>query len=185
MKDRINALLFDTSLDLSLSVIDYNGPLRFVVTTKLGAPRVCLGLLFGIPVSILLYYAFTRHGIYLLLTPVFCPPLLILSLLFGLTRQSKAFIPSQGKAVKSVCLLGLHWQKEVTLPKTGELITYKILSTWESDNDSHFYCLEVRGVKGLGFSIARYAHIRDDVALSLAGFLGYTIQDMGEKGMKR
>ncbi|HIJ95913.1 MAG TPA: hypothetical protein HPP94_09290 [Desulfuromonadales bacterium] len=181
MISRINTLLFDTSLDLRLSVIDTGDLLQFVVTSRLGAPRISLGLLFGIPAMILLYHAFTRHGMYLLLAPIFCPPLLILSLLFGLTRQSKIFIPSHGKAVKSVRLLWLQWQQEVPLPGTGELITYKTLSSWESDRDCYFYCLEVRGVKGLGFSIARNEHTRDEVARSLSGFLGYTIQNLGEQ----
>jgi hypothetical protein len=174
-------ILYDTDLDLNLSVISKDDPLRFIVRSRIGAPRIFFGLLFGIPCLVLIFYALSQHGIYLLLSLIFCPPLAILSLLFGMAKQQKTFIPSQGKALKSFQLLQVNRDMEIQIPKNGVLSIYK---KWSSGGDSsggcYFYHVEVQGIKGLGFCVARDEKKRDDFASDLADFLGFEIRDMGE-----
>ncbi len=45
----LDDLLFDTDLDLSLSVIMKEDPAQFIVSSRPGAPRIAVGLLFGLP----------------------------------------------------------------------------------------------------------------------------------------
>lgn len=179
MTKYLENLLFNSNLDLSLSSISRDDPMRFIVRSRLGAPRIFLGLLFGIPCLFLINYAFRQQGIYLLISLVFCPPLAILSVLFGLTKQKKTFIPSQGKAVKSFQLLHIQRNLEIRIPKNGALLTYKRWSSGGKTGGCYFYHVEVEGLKGLGFNIAKNEKKRDDFAKELATFLGYEICDQG------
>ncbi len=169
-------ILYDTNLDIGQSVVNTDDPLRFVVRSRIGAPRIGLGILFGIPCLVLINYAFNQQGIMLLLSLIFCPPLAILTLLFGATIQKKTFIPSLGRAVKSFQLFHLERDQSVQLPKKGVLLTFK---RWSSGGTSgggcYFYHVEVQGINGFGFCIARDEKKRDDFAKKLADFLGYEI----------
>ncbi|ACM20571.1 hypothetical protein Geob_2217 [Geotalea daltonii FRC-32] len=178
MNKHFEDLLFNTNLDLSLSVINRDNLSQLSVTSRIGAPRVFLGLLFGIPCLVLLFYGVRHQGIYILLSLVFCPPLAILSLLFGLTRQKKTFIPSHGVAIKSCSLLHIQRDMPVQLPKNGVLQAYKRWSSGgESGGGCYFYHVEIQGLKGFGFCIAKNKKKRDDFATDLAKFLGYEVRD--------
>jgi hypothetical protein len=175
-------LLYNTDIDLSLSEISKDGSSSFVVKSKLSGPRIAFGLLFGIPCLVLIYYALRQQGIYFIFALVFCPPLGILGVLFGLTKQQKTFIPSLGKAIKSFQYLNIQRDREVQLPKKGVLLTYKKWSSGgETGGACYFYHVELQGLKGLGFCIANEEKKRDAFAKNLADFLQYDIRDQGER----
>lgn len=169
-------LLFDTDLDLSLCEVARDDPSKFVVGSKIGAPRIAIALLFGIPCLILIGHALSDGGIYLVLAPIFCPPLAILCVLFGFAMQQKAFTPSQHNAVKSYRVFRRRREIVTELPGAGVVLTYKRLS-----GGRYFYYAKVDGVHGFGFCIAKDAKKRDEFARDLAGFLKYEIRDLDEQ----
>jgi hypothetical protein len=177
MRKYFTNLLFNSDLDLKLSTVSI-GPTEFTVKSKIGAPRIVLGLLFGIPFLLLLSYALLLQGIYLITALVFCPPLALLCLLFGMTRQTKSFIPSSGQAIKSFQLLHIERAVAFPLPKSGTLLTSKRWSSGgEAGGGCYFYLVAIEGLEGFGFSIAKDAARRDRFARDLAEFLGYSIRE--------
>lgn len=171
-------LLYNTDLDLSQSVISKENSSSFVVKSKISAPRMAFGLLFGIPCLVLVYYALRHQGIYFIFALAFCPPLAILGVLFGMTKQQKTFIPSLGKAIKSFQFLHIQRDMEIQLPENGVLLTYKKWSSGgETGGACFFYHVEIQGLKGLGFCIAKDEKKRDAFAKNLADFLHYDIRD--------
>lgn len=176
------ALLYDTDLDLSQSVISKVDSSYFVVKSRIGTPRIAFGLLFGIPCLVLMFYALHQQGIYFFIALFFCPSLAILSVLFGMAKQQKTFIPTQNKAVKSFKIVNIQRDMEIQLPKKGVLLTYKKWSSGgESGNGCFFYHVEIQDLKGLGFCVAKDDKMRDDFAKNLSGFLNYDISDQGER----
>ncbi len=177
MRNYFINLLFNSSLDLKLSTVSIDST-RFAVESRIGMPRILFGLLFGIPFLFLLSYAIFQQGIYILTALVFCPPLAILSLLFGLTKQKKSFIPSSGSAIKSFQLLSIQREMEIPLPKNGNLLTYRRWSSGgEAGGGCYFYHVEIQGVAGFGFCISKDEARRDEFAQKLAGFLSYGIRE--------
>lgn len=174
-------LLYNTDLDLSQSVISKEGSASFFVKSKFSGPRIGLGLLFGIPCLVLIYYALRQQGIYFIIALAFCPPLAILGVLFGMTKQQKTFIPSLGKAIKSFQVFHIQRDMEIRLPEKGVLLTYKKWSSGgETGGACFFYHVELQGLKGLGFCIAKDEKKRDAFAKDLADFLHYDIRDQGQ-----
>jgi hypothetical protein len=169
-------LLFNSDLDLKLSTVSIDQT-RFIVESKIGLPRIILGLLFGVPFLLLLSYALRQQGIHILTALVFCPPLAILSLLFGMTKQKKSFITSSGRAIKSFQLFNIQREMESPLPKNGTLVTYKRWSSGGETGGCYFYHVEIQGLTGFGFSISKNEVKRDEFAQELAGFLGYGIRE--------
>jgi hypothetical protein len=177
MRNYFTNLLFNSNLDLKLSSVSKD-PTRFIVESRIGMPRIILSLLFGVPFLLLLSYALRQQGIYILTALVFCPPLAILSILFGITKQKKSFIPSSGRAIKSFRLFNIQREMEIPLPKSGTLLTYKRWSSGgESGGGCYFYHVEIQGLVGFGFCISKDEARRDEFAQDLAGFLRYEIRE--------
>lgn len=175
-------LLYNSPLDLGLSFVTKD-PAQLVVTSKPALPRIILGFLFGVPCLILIIYALCHQGIYIFVALAFCPPLAVLGVLFGLTKQKKTFVPALGKAIKSFQILTLQRDDVRRLPPNGVLSTYKRWSTGgESGGACFVYHVEIDGVEGFGFCIAKDEKRRDAFARELAGFLHYEIRDTGERG---
>ncbi|MFH0781768.1 MAG: hypothetical protein V2B20_07405 [Pseudomonadota bacterium] len=111
---------------------------------------------------------------------VFCPPLAIMAVLFGLTWQQRTFELAKEQAAKSYGVFGLRRSAAVDLPRNGTLLKYRTFSAFDSGG-TYFYHVEVDGVTGLGFSIAGQKEVRDAFAEDLAGFLHYGIRDVGDR----
>jgi hypothetical protein len=177
MQNYFTNLLFNSNLDLKLSSVSKDA-MRFTVESKIGMPRIFLGLLFGVPCLLLLSYALRQQGIYILTALVFCPSLAILSLLFGMTKQKKSFVPSSGSAIKSFLLFNIQREMKIPLPKSGTMLTYKRWSTGgESGAGCYFYHVEIQGLVGFGFCISKDEARRNEFAQDLAGFLRYEIRE--------
>ncbi len=71
----------------------------------------------------------------------------------------------------------------VDLLRNGTLLKYRTFSAFDSGG-TYFYHVEVVGVTGLGFSIARQEDVRNAFA-DLAGFLHHDIRDEGDRFGKR
>ncbi len=184
LRRQFENILTDTELDLSLSTVDRSSPTRFTVRSKVSPARTFLGLLFGIPCLALLWSAWHSGGFITLAALVFCPPLFIMAVLFGLTWQQKTFEPAKGQATKSYGVFDLKGSAAVSLPRNGELLKYRTFSAFVSGG-TYFYHVEVAGVTGLGFSIAAKKEVRDAFTENLAGFLHYDIRDEGDRFEKR
>lgn len=161
-------------MDLKLSSVSKDARC-FTVESKIGIPRIILCLLFGVPCFFLISYAFRQQGGYVLIALLFCPALAILSLLFGMAKQKKCFIPSSGCAIKSFQIFNIHREMKIPLPRNGTLLTYK---QWSSGNDTggcYFYHIEVQGLVGFGFCISKDEARRNEFTRDLAVFLHYEI----------
>ena len=180
LRHQLENILANTDMDLSLSAVDRSAPSRFTVRSKASPVRVFLGLLFGIPCCMLLWSASNSGSFITWLSLVFCPPLFILAVLFGLTWQQRTFEPANKQATKSYGVFGLCRSTTVDLPRNGTLLKYRTFSAFDSGG-TYFYHVEVDGVTGLGFSIARQEEVRDAFAEALAGFLCYDIRDEGDR----
>ena len=184
LRRQFEDLLADTDIDLSLSEVDRSAPSRFTVRSKASPVRVFMGLLFGIPCFVFLWSAWDSGGFITWAALVFCPPLLIMAVLFGLTWQQRTFEPAKERAFKSYGVFGLTRSATVALPRNGTLLKYRTFSAFDSGG-TYFYHVEVVGVTGLGFSIARQEDVRNAFAEDLAGFLHYDIRDEGDRYRKR
>jgi hypothetical protein len=184
LRRQFENILANTDMDLSLSAVDRSAPSRFTVRSKASPVRVFLGLLFGIPCLVLLWSAWDSGGFITWAALVFCPPLSILAVLFGLTWQQRTFEPAKKQAAKSYGVFGLKRSAAVGLPRNGTLLKYRTFSAFDSGG-TYFYHVEVDGVTGLGFSIAAQEEVRDAFADDLAGFLHYGIRDEGDRFEKR
>jgi len=184
LRRQFENILANTDMDLSLSAVDRSGPSQFTLRSKASPARVFLGLLFGIPCLILLWSAWDSGGFITWTALVFCPPLSIMAVLFGLTWQQKTFEPAKERATKSYGVFGLTRSVVVDLPRNGTLLKYRTFSAFDSGG-TYFYHVEVDGVTGLGFSIAGREEVRDAFAENLAGFLHYRIRDEGDRFEKR
>lgn len=176
MTNPFSDLLFNSNLDLKLSSV-FRDPVQFTVESKISMPRIFFGLLFGIPCCLLFFYALRQQGVYIFTALLFCPPLAILSLLFGLTRQQKIFIPSSNIAIKSFRLFNFQRKARVTLPKSGTLLTYKQWYSGRGSGGCYFYRVEIQDLPGFGFSISRDEMRRDQFTQDLAEFLRYKIRE--------
>jgi hypothetical protein len=175
-------LLFHADMDLSLSAVDHTTRGFFTVRTRASVVRVGLGLLFGLPCLSLLGLAFSGSWFGILLAVVFCPPMLVLAIMFGLVRQSRTFQLGNRVVVKRWSLPGFTRTLEDPLPPAGVVVTAK---HWDSGGDSGgcwMYTAEIEGVRGLGFTIANDHARRDHFARDLAAALGYTLREDGELG---
>lgn len=171
------AILFDTDLALDQSDVIRDDPSRFVVRSRVGPARIVIALLFGIPCLALIYHALLEQGVYLVLAPVFCPPLAILSILYGFAVQQKTFTPSLGRAVKSYRLFHIQREMATDLPTVGVVSTYERFSVITSGSGGvHFHYAAVDGMKGFGFSVAKDKRRRDEFVRELADFLHYEIR---------
>ncbi len=177
-------LLANTDMDLSLSEVDRSAPSQFTIRSKASPVRVFMGMLFGIPCFVLLWSAWDSGGFITGAAIVFCPPLFIMAALFGFTWQQRTFEPAKERAIKSYGVFGLTRSATVDLLRKGTLLKYRTFSAFDSGG-TYFYHVEVVGVRGLGFSIARKENVRDAFAEDLAGFLHYGIRDEGDRLEKR
>jgi hypothetical protein len=107
-----------------------------------------------------------------------------MAVLFGLTWQQRTFEPAKKRAIKSYGVFGLTRSAAVDLLRSGTLLKYRTFSAFDSGG-TYFYHVEVAGVTGLGFSIARQEDVRNAFAEDLAGFLQYDIRDEGDRFGKR
>lgn len=177
MLNYFTTLLFNSDLDLKLSTVSISQT-RFEVESEIGMPRIIFGLLFGVPFLLLLFYALRQQGIYILVALTFCPPLAILSLLFGMTKQKKSFIITSGSAIKSFRLFNIQREMKVSIPKNGTLLTCKRWSSGgETSGGCYFYLVKIEGVEGFGFCVSKDEARRDVFAQDLAGFLRYGIRE--------
>ena len=184
LRRQFENILSDTDMDLSLSEVDRSAPSRFTVRSKASPVRVFKGLLFGIPCFALFWSAWDSGGLITWAALVFCPPLFIMAVLFGLTWQQRTFEPAKKRAIKSYGVFGLTRSAAVDLLRNGTLLKYRTFSAFDSGG-TYFYHVEVAGVTGLGFSIARQEDVRNAFAEDLAGFLQYDIRDEGDRFGKR
>lgn len=180
LRRQFEDILANTDMDLSLSAVNRSTPSQFTVRSKASPIRVFLGLLFGIPCLVLLSSVWDNGGFIPWIALVFCPPLSILAVLFGLTWQQKTFDPANRQATKSYGVFSLGRSAVVNLPRNGTLLKYRTFSAFDSGG-TYFYHVEVDGVTGLGFSIATQKEVRDAFAEDLARFLEYDIQDEGDR----
>jgi hypothetical protein len=181
MMTALERLLYDSALDLSQSRVDRSDLAQFVVRARLGPARIFLCLLFGVPCLVLLHSAWNYQGLSLLAALIFCPVLVVLSLLFGFARQAKAFVPVTGTATKSWQLLNMQGERHLPLPRHGTVLTYKQWSSGSERGGCYFHYAEVEGLKGFVFCIARNEAQRNAFSEELSRFLGYDIRDEGER----
>lgn len=173
-------LLLNTELDLSQSVIMRDRPSKFIVRSRITLPRIAISLLFAVPCLFLFFYSLRQMGYFLLLPIIFCPPLAVLTVLFGMTIQEKCFISFPAQGIKSYRLLRMKKEMVADLPEHGIIHTYKELSTGEGKS-SYFYYAEIKDLEGFGFCIANDEKRRDRFARDLAAFLRYELCERGEK----
>jgi len=177
----IERLLHDSALDLSQSRIDRNDISQFVVRAQLGPVRILLGLLFGIPCLLLLHSAWHHQGPAVLLALIFCPFLIVLSLLFGFARQAKAFVPARRFATSTWQLFNLRGERRIPLTPHGTVLTWKQWCSGGEGGGCYFYYAEVAGLKGFAFCIARDEARRNVFSEELSNFLAYDTRDEGER----
>jgi len=173
-----NSLLHNSDLDLSQSVVLNDNESRFIVRSRITPVRIALSLLFAVPCLYMLFFSLRQQGFFLILPAIFCPPLAILAVLFGMVIQEKA-LTSSGQGFKSWQLLNIRKEVAVALEKEGVIVTYKKWSQGEG-RGCYFYHAEIKDLEGFGFCIARDEKKRDAFAKDLAEFLSYEIHDLGE-----
>lgn len=166
-------LLLNTPLDLSLCRLS-RGPDHFLVETKIGVFRILIFLFFTFPCFLLLYSALMRGAGFITLAAIFCPPLALLGCLFGFLRQKKTFIASADQAIKSYRLFGFEKKIVVGLPPKCHLRRFQ--TSHMGEVPCSIYHVEIAGLPGFGFCIAREKKAMDTFTTSLATFLGYEIQ---------
>lgn len=181
MMTAFERLLYDSDLDLSQSRVDRSDLSRLVVRSRFRPARIFLCLLFGIPCLVLLHSAWNYQGLSLLAALIFCPFLVVLSVLFGFARQEKAFVPVTGTATKSWQLLNMRGERHVPLPRQGTVLTYKKLFSGNESKGCYFHYTEVAGLKGFVFCIAQDEAQRNAFSEELSRFLGYGLRDEGER----
>lgn len=177
MVRQLEKLLYDSDIDLGACDIIRDDGSSFVVRQRLGWLSSAAALLFGLPCLLLAYHAVADRGIYLILAPLFCPPLAFLSLAYGLARPKKVFRPDLGQAIKSYDLMGFERKRIVDLPGNGSVVTFKRLQSTSGAGAHYRYFAAIDGIPGLGFSVAKDESIRDRLARDLADFLNYEIRN--------
>lgn len=168
----LRGLLFDSDIDISLARVDRGNPSSLSVRHRTSPVRMAIGAVLLIPCVSLLKFAMGGGLLPLLLGLMFIPPIAGLAVIVGLGWQQKTF--ERGTATKSYGVLNWHKSRSIELPLRGCLETYRTFNSFDSGG-CYFYHVGIKGIPGLGFSIAKNEHARDELAKELAAFLGYEI----------
>jgi hypothetical protein len=161
---------------------DLEGVDTLVVTSRIGAFRRFLSLLFGLPSLYLLYLAFVRplvdHFLFLFTfaAVVFAAVLAGFSLLFGCAVSRKAFNRHSYEARWSLEIFSIKRERSTQLAEEGEV---RVWSEWgDEDRPALWFYVDIGEHKELGLCIGWKYEEALDVAQRLADFLSYELVNL-------
>lgn len=151
---RLESELLDSRIDLSDCVISSEGDDTLVVTSRIGAFRRFLSILFGLP-GLYLYAAFVRppidHVLFRVSAVVCAAVLAGFSLLFGFGVSRKAFNRRSREARWSLDILSFTRERSARLPEEGVI---RVWSEWgDEDNPALWFYVDVGERKELGLCV--------------------------------
>jgi hypothetical protein len=174
---RLEDELLDSRIDLSDCAISKEDADTLVVTSRIGAFRMFLSLLFGLPSLYLLYATFVRppvdHFLFTIFAVVSAPVLACFSLLFGFAVSKKAFNRFSYEARWSLELFTIKRERSTQLPKEGVI---RVWSEWgDEDRPALWFYVDIGEHKELGLCIGWRYEEALGVARRLADFLSYKL----------
>jgi hypothetical protein len=177
---RLEKELIDPRIDISDCIISEENGDTLVVSSKVGAFRIFLSFLFGVPSLYLLHTALIRppldHLLFIISALVFASVLAFLSLLFGFARSKKTFNRHSYEARPSFEIFGIKRERPVGIPKEG---TVRLWSAWgDEDGPALWFYIDVGECEELGFCIGWKYRKALDLAQRLASFLSYKFVDL-------
>jgi hypothetical protein len=177
---RLEDELLDSRIDLSDCVISKEGVDTLVVTSRIGAFRRFLSLLFGLPSLYFLYAAFVRppfdHFLFTAAAVLFAPVLAGFSLLFGFAVSRKAFNRHSYEARWSLEIFSIKRERSTQLPEEGEV---RVWSEWgDEDRPALWFYVDIGEHKELGLCSGWKYEEALDVAQRLADFLSYELVNL-------
>lgn len=171
--------LVRSDIGLELSEVTETGEI-FVVRTRPGGPKIIFGLLFGIPGVALLLLAIMSHDVASVIAAlIFCPVLLGLAVLLGVSLSEKRFDKATGVFVDTLHVLGYTTGETIALPTVGRIImkSENRGSAKGAPGSSIRYSIMVENCPGAGFALSKdYPTIRA-FADRLSIFLGLPLED--------
>jgi hypothetical protein len=177
---RLEDELLDSRIDLSDCAVSREDGDTFVVTSRIGAFRRFVSLLFGLPSLYLLYAVFVRppvdHFLFMIFAVVSVVVLTCFSLLFGFAVSKKAFNRLSHEARWSLELFTIKRERSMQLPKGGVV---RVWSEWgDEDSPALWFYVDIGEHQQPGLCIAWRYDEALDVARRLADFLSYELVDL-------
>jgi hypothetical protein len=177
---RLEDELLDSRIDLSDCVISQEDGDTLVVTAGIGALRMFVSLLFGLPSLYLLYAAFVRppvdHFLFMIFAVVSAAVLACFSLLFGFAVSKKAFNRLSYEGRWSLELFTIKRERSMQLPKEGVI---RVWSEWgDEDRPALWFYVDIEQHQELGLCIGWKYEEALDVARRFAEFLSYELVDL-------
>ena len=177
---RLEGELLDSRIDLSDCVISKEDADTLMVTSRIGAFRRFLSLLFGLPSLYLLYAVFVRppvdHFLFMIFAGASAAVLACFSLLFGFAVSKKAFNRLSYKARWSLELFTVKRERSMQLPGEGAI---RIWSKWgDEDRPALWFYVDIGEHPELGLCIGWRYEDALEVARRLADFLSYELVNL-------
>ena len=170
----------DATTDLRLCKISEPLPNTLQIRTNLQVIRIIFAMLFAIPcLSLLINAVISPTIVSILFALFFCPALLVLAVLAGLTEYEKKFDLSARIATKSLRLFRFYTRESLPLPTHGIVSLSWSLTTGGRTNpgSSHKYTISVQQCPGFIFAIHKDYNSARKFAERLSNFLTFSLDD--------